>query len=70
MLIVSKLIEELVNIFNEYGDIPCYINTNDNAVEVLPLGLEHVRGGSACVYFSDDDFRVDDDSDPVCYLGK
>lgn len=66
----SELITELVNILAEYGDIECYINTNDNAIEVSPLNKNHIKGGSACICLEEEHgMDILDDSEPILYLG-
>jgi|GEM_PF-6081598 len=70
-LTVSQVIFQLTEFMREHGDMPCYINTNDNAYNIIPLKQEHIEHidlGMASS-FSIDDIPGNHD-DLICYLGE
>lgn len=65
---ITELIDELLKIRVEHGDLDVYINTPKDGLRVRRFGKSHVSAGSACIFWDADE--LDDDSDIVCYLGE
>ena len=65
---ITELIHKLLEICVEYGDIDVYINTNDNAYNVVQTTEKHCRAGSANIFWEADE--LEDDSETICYLGE